>query len=326
MPERDELLEQYMLLQKAQARKDDKIGAGSPLNNKIEAPSVMGIAGKPNPVVNHAEAVKQFEKVEGPKPTIAGNKPTEKSDAELAREGVTNLYQRLLDQRKDDLLQQRSDSVRMAQFNALGNALRAMVQPLGWAAGGGESGVTAPVQNYDNRQYLEAFNRAVKATDDLRNLNSEGAAFQLDMAQRNADRIQSRKDKEEDKLFDAKIKAEYAKERHRYTMEEIAARGDVQTQVAKIRASNVKKNGKTITEANLKTAKTQWFRYLGRYWDDIGRGIVRKEKRGPLSFGEFLTTPEGGGYSVDYSGSNSIDWEDSGAASSSASAPTIQWE
>lgn len=307
MPERDELLEQYRRLQQAQ----QAIRAGEPLNNTVQAPAVEP-AGKPAPVVDSDAAV--FKGVTGaPAPTIAGTAPTQKSDAELAREGVGNLYQKMMDQRKDALLQQRTDSVRMAQFNALGNALRAMVQPLGWAAGSGGSGVTAPVQNYDNRQYLDAFNRAVKATDDLRNLDSEGAAFQLDMAQRNADRIQSRQDKEEDKLFDAKIKAEYAKERHKYTMEEIAARGDIQTQVAKIRAHNVKKNGKDISEDDLKTAKTQWYRYLGRYWDDVGRNVERKEKNGPLTLSQFLTAQ---GYTVNYDGGDDLglDAEDLGLA------------
>jgi hypothetical protein len=53
-----------------------------------------------------------------------------------------------------------------------------MAQPIGWLAGG----ATAGVQPYDNRQYLEAFNRAVKAGEDIRNLDKLDMQYKLDFA------------------------------------------------------------------------------------------------------------------------------------------------
>lgn len=98
-----------------------------------------------------------------------------------ARDAESSLFQQLLNTRKEDVQKERTNNIRMASFNSLGNALRTLAQPIGWAAGG----ATAGVQPYDNRQYLESFNRAVKAGEDLRNIGNLDMQFQLDMARRN---------------------------------------------------------------------------------------------------------------------------------------------
>ena len=87
-------------------------------------------------------------------------------------------FQNWLNQRRASVEKQRTDDIKMAKYNALGNALTTMVQPIGWAIGGS----TGDVQPYDNRQYLEAFNRAVKASDDLRNIGDMEAEYQFKLA------------------------------------------------------------------------------------------------------------------------------------------------
>lgn len=93
-------------------------------------------------------------------------------------------FQNWLNIRKQNMEQQRTDDVRMAKYNAFGNLLTSMVQPIGWAAGGGgfNNGGTGGVQTYDNRQYLDAFNRAVKATDDMRNIGTAEAEYRFKLA------------------------------------------------------------------------------------------------------------------------------------------------
>ena len=85
-----------------------------------------------------------------------------------AREARDSAFQAMLNTRKQTAEQQRTDDVKMARYNAFGNLLTTMVQPLGWAMGGSTGGV----QKYDDRQYISAFNRAVKAADDIRNIGS----------------------------------------------------------------------------------------------------------------------------------------------------------
>ena len=93
-------------------------------------------------------------------------------------------WQNMLTNARQSIERERTDNIKMAKFNALGNALRSIVQPLGWAVGGGN--VTGGVQKYDDREYLAAFNRAIKAGEDLRNIDMRGADLQLRYAQQMA--------------------------------------------------------------------------------------------------------------------------------------------
>ena len=107
----------------------------------------------------------------------------ESPEVQKARENRDNTFQSMLASRRRAAEQQRTDDVKMARWNAMGNLLTTMVQPVGWAIGGGGSGVTGGVQQYDDRQYLNAFNRAVKASDDLRNIGTSEDDYKFKLAE-----------------------------------------------------------------------------------------------------------------------------------------------
>ena len=106
-------------------------------------------------------------------------------------------FQDMLNQRKQAVQQQKTDDVKMAKYNALGNLITSMVQPIGWGVGGGfNASNTAGVQPYDERQYLAAFNRAVKANDDLRNIGTTEAEYNYQIANEAFQRAIAREDAE----------------------------------------------------------------------------------------------------------------------------------
>jgi len=143
-----------------------------------------------------------------------------------ARQTRNNMFQSFLDTRKKAAEQQRTDDVKMAKYNALGNVLTSMVQPLGWRAGGGSTG---GVQPYDNRQYLEAFNRAVKASDNLRNIGTAEDEYKFKIADEDYRRMLALDDearRRRQKLEDEEI-------RRRQNNEDYFARLDRQNEIAK---------------------------------------------------------------------------------------------
>ena len=95
----------------------------------------------------------------------------------------------------NDMLQQqykqaatnRTDARRMAQFNAFGDVLRTAFNPIGWAIGGGTSQTIAP----DNRAYISAFNNAIKADNDFRNLGNQQAQFKLNYDMQQAEKARA---------------------------------------------------------------------------------------------------------------------------------------
>lgn len=103
-----------------------------------------------------------------------------RKDAERYARQAADSYQDMLNAHREALMKERTDNAKMARFAALGNALTSMVQPLGWAIGGGGlgRGATGGYQPYDNREYISAFNRAIQAGQDLRNVNLKDAEFQ----------------------------------------------------------------------------------------------------------------------------------------------------
>jgi len=146
---------------------------------EIEEPALMpsfgnAPAGSPMSVQLSALSQKPFTN-NLPKP---GTKITEEPTAEGA---LRSRFQQMLDTQKKALEKERTTNLKLAAVNSLGRAMRTMVQPLGWAVGG----ATAPVPKYDDRNYIEAFNRAVKAGDDLRNLGTAEQQFELNLAQQN---------------------------------------------------------------------------------------------------------------------------------------------
>ena len=143
-----------------------------------------------------------------------------------ARENRNGMFQSFLDTRRKAAEQQRTDDVKMAKYNALGNVLTSMVQPLGWHAGGGSTG---GVQPYDNRQYLEAFNRAVKASDNLRNIGLAEDEYKFKIADEDYRRMLALDDearRRQQKLEDEEI-------RRQKNNEDYFARLDRQNEIAK---------------------------------------------------------------------------------------------
>ncbi len=103
----------------------------------------------------------------------------ESPEVQKARENRDNTFQSMLASRRAAAEQARTDNVAMARYNALGNVITSMAQLGGWAAGGG----TSDVQKYDDRQYLNAFNRAVQASDDLRNIGTAEDDYKFKLAE-----------------------------------------------------------------------------------------------------------------------------------------------
>lgn len=103
----------------------------------------------------------------------------ESPETQKARENRDKTFQAMLASRRQAAEQNRTDNIAMAKYNALGNVITSMAQLGGWAAGGGTSGV----QQYDDRQYLNAFNRAVQASDDLRNIGTAEDDYKFKLAE-----------------------------------------------------------------------------------------------------------------------------------------------
>lgn len=130
-------------------------------------------------------------------------------------------FQDMLNSRRRVAEQQRTDDVKMARYNAFGNLLTTMVQPVGWGIGGGFTGsATGGYQPYDNRQYLAAFNRAVKAADDIRNIGTAEDEYRFKVSDENYRRALSLED--EQRRRDNAI-ADYERQR-RIAMNEEEAR------------------------------------------------------------------------------------------------------
>lgn len=194
-------------------------------------------------------------------------------------------FQDWLNSRKQAVEQQRTDDVRMARLNAIGNVLTTMVQPLGWAVGGATGGV----QPIDNRQYLQSFERAMKANDDLRNIGTLEGEYQFKLADENYRRQLALQDYEQKARMQAQIQQDYAQARHDYTMAEIAARGETQKELARFKAGNniTHRNGVPVEEKMLSAAWTRYMSEREKYNTDVDRGIVRKRESFP-SFEKWL--------------------------------------
>lgn len=188
-----------------------------------------------------------------------------------ARAQRDSAFQTMLNARKQAVEQQRTSDVALAKYNALGNLLTTLVQPVGWAIGGGK-GATGGVQPYDNRQYLAAFNRALKANDDLRNIGTSEAEYKFKLANEDyaralhlEDEARQRRQRQEDLDLQAKRQAEYAQQRHDFTMDEIEARGDAQKELAEIKNRyRVTRGGLSVDDRALITARNNYEQYKRR--------------------------------------------------------------
>lgn len=178
-------------------------------------------------------------------------------------------FQAMLDSKKASLESRRTSDARMATYNALGNALTTMVQPIGWAVGGH----TAGVQKYDDRQYLDAFNRALKARDAIRDLDSaqdefyfklEGDRYNREIKNIEAD-DQRRKNLEDWKAKEAITSASQQalyNQRLANDLTKIDAQGEWKLQVEQFKASHrVTKGGISVDDRFLMMARKEFEAY-----------------------------------------------------------------
>lgn len=194
-------------------------------------------------------------------------------------------FQDWLNTRKESLSQQRTEDVRMARINALGNLLYTMVQPIGWAVGGS----TAEMQPYDNRQYLESFNRAVKASDDLRNLGNIEAEYKFKLADENYQRALQLSEYERRQKSELEKQKQIFDMRSQLNQEQIEGR--IKVAEANARAKyQFKTNTGRVTESvrdNLiKRANTAYANILSDYYKKKQIGIENLQE--PPSYDEFL--------------------------------------
>lgn len=155
-------------------------------------------------------------------------------------------FQSWLNTRKQAAEQQRTSDVQMARYNALGNVLTTMVQPLGWGIGGGFRGAgTGGVQPYDQRQYLEAFNRAVKASEDLRNIGTAEDEYQFKLADENyrrqlalEDEARKRRYAQEDLEQKANQRIAEINQKFENDMAKINRQGEIRQQIAEFNATH----------------------------------------------------------------------------------------
>lgn len=206
--------------------------------------------------------------------------------AESARDAS---FQDWINSRKKSVESEKETSARLARVNALGNVLTTMVQPIGWAIGGGKSGVTGGVQQYDNRQYLDAFNRAMKANEDLRNIGDMEAEYQFKLADdnyrrelaiANEERKQQLELDKQRKIFDMRSKLNQEQIEGRIKVAEASARAKY----------NFSAGGKKVTESVrdnlLKRANTAYANILADYYKKKQVGIENLQE--PPSYDEFL--------------------------------------
>ena len=170
-------------------------------------------------------------------------------DAERYSRQTATKYQDMLNAYRAELQKERTDNVKMARFAALGNVLTSMVQPLGWSVGGGGLGRGA-TGGYDNREYIAAFNRAIKSGEDLRNVNLKDAEFQYKTLQQ--------------------------REATARRMAEIEARKEAQLEAARIRAEAQGAKAEQDREWHL------WQQY-NSYWN-----TMQRQGKTPISYEEYV--------------------------------------
>lgn len=256
------------------------------------------------------------------------NRP-QPSASEVAYNERNTAFQDMLNLRKQDAEKARTDSVKMARYNALGNLLTSIVQPIGWGIGGGR-GATAGVQPYDNRAYIDAFNRAVKATDEIRNIGTKEAEYKFQLADEKyrrelglEDEARKRANAMADEERRAKIKADAERQTFelRSQLEDQKIQGRIkvaeETAKAKMRFHVGGRNvSDSVRDNLLKRANAAYAAILQDYNKKKMAGIENLQE--PPSYDDFLKSfASGEGVSVS-------DSTKTGGASSSAAKPASQ--
>lgn len=197
-------------------------------------------------------------------------------------------FQSLLESRRQTAEKQRTSDVNMAKYNALGNLLTTMVQPIGWVAGG-RNVATGGVQPYDDRQYIQAFNRAVKASDDLRNIGTAEDEYRLKLADENYKRQLALEDQErkreqarEDLEYKAQQRIAEIQQKFENDMAKINRQGEIRQEIAAFNANHKITNRST----GLSIDEREKLKLMGMYGD------YRKNKESynevPKSYAEWL--------------------------------------
>lgn len=237
--------------------------------------------------LNTLQDILPKEKQRGIYDSVFGAKPTASESASSLRD---QSFQDWINSRKHAIEQQRTDDVRMARLNALGNVLTTMVQPIGWAIGGRSTGVTGGVQPVDNRQYLQAFERAMKANDDLRNIGTLEGEYQFKLAENDARRAQALEDYEQKQAINLETQRQIFDMRKELNQEQIEGRIKVAEATAKAKFQFSTKNGQKVTESVrdnlLKRANAAYAQILSDYYKKKNVGIENLKE--PPSYDEFL--------------------------------------
>lgn len=240
--------------------------------------------------LNTMQSILPADKQQSIYDSVFGPKPAESSAAEQAAALRDKSFQDWLASRRQAVEQQRTDAVKMARFNALGNVLTTMVQPLGWGVGGKWSGVTGGVQPIDNRQYLDAFNRAVKASEDLRNIGTLEGEYQFKLADEAVRRAQALEDYENKSKIELEKQKQIFDMRSQLSKQQMEERIKVAEATAKAKFQFNTRNGQKVTESVrdnlLKRANTAYAQILADYYKKKQTGIENLQE--PPSYDEFL--------------------------------------
>lgn len=242
--------------------------------------------------------------------SIFGESPA----TQQARAARNASFQDMLNSRKQAAEQQRTDDVKMARWNALGNVLTTMAQPLGWGIGGGFSGgAPGGVQKYDDRQYLNAFNRAVKAADDIRNIGNAEAEYRFKLADEDyrralalGDEARERKYKQEDLERKYQQKMDEMQQKFENDMAKVERQGEIRQAIAEFNATHRitgRGSGGSRITADERTKKSLLDGYL-----DYAK-IEQANGRQPKQYPDWLATT---GYSFSDTGSPSSNGSSSG--------------
>ena len=230
-----------------------------------------------------------------PLPKVA---PQSMADAIFGKQEATLSAEEVLNQKFSDMLNARkqaaegakTDATRMARLSALGNVLTTMVQPIGWAIGGRGTGVTGGVQPVDNRQYLQAFERAQKANDDLRNIGTMEGEYQFNLANEAYRRAQAMEDYENKARIELEKQKQIFDMRSQLSQQQMEERIKVAEATAKAKFRFGTKNGGRVAESVrdnlLKRANTAYAQILADYYKKKQVGIENLQE--PPSYDEFL--------------------------------------
>ena len=213
--------------------------------------------------------------------SIFGESPSTKQ----AREARNASFQDMLNTRKQAAEQQRTDDITMAKYNALGNALTTMAQPLGWGIGGKfKGGITGSVQPYDDRQYIAAFNRAVKASDDLRNIGNAEAEYRFKLADEDYrralaldDEARKRKYTQEDLERKYQQKMDEMQRKFDNDMAKVERQGEIRQQIAEFNATHRIRSRSTGQNADWRTQQKLMQGYLDYAKIEQANGRMPKE-------------------------------------------------